>query len=153
MCVCVCVKVAQLCPTLCDPMDYTVHGILQARIIEWLAFPFSRGSFQPRDKTQISRIAWILLLCFTINEGNFLSSRPHKVWPARKRPILPPVRFTHEPDTSLFSGRLCKICLDKVSLSSLKVSGHIWLHEPHSLIWYLIYSIKYSSRIWMLIAV
>ena len=43
------VKVAQLCLTLCDPMEYTVHGILQARILEWLAFPFSRGSYQPRD--------------------------------------------------------------------------------------------------------
>ena len=38
------VKVAQLCPTLCDPMAYTVHGILQARILEWVAFLFSRGS-------------------------------------------------------------------------------------------------------------
>ena len=38
------VKVAQSCPTLCDPMDYTVCGILQARILEWVAFPFSRGS-------------------------------------------------------------------------------------------------------------
>ena len=37
------VKVAQLCPTLCDPMDYTIHGVLQARILEWVAFPFSRG--------------------------------------------------------------------------------------------------------------
>ena len=35
------VKVAQLCPTLCDPMDYTVHGILQARILEWVAFPWT----------------------------------------------------------------------------------------------------------------
>ena len=38
------VKVAQLCPTFCDPMDFIVHGILQARILEWVAFPFSRGS-------------------------------------------------------------------------------------------------------------
>ena len=38
------VKVAQLCLTLCDPMDYRVHGILQARILDWVAFPFSRGS-------------------------------------------------------------------------------------------------------------
>ena len=38
-------------------MDYTVHGILQARILEWVAFPFSRGSSQPRDQTQVSRIA------------------------------------------------------------------------------------------------
>ena len=43
------VKVAQSCLTLCDPMDYTAHGILQARILEWVAFPFSRGSSQPRD--------------------------------------------------------------------------------------------------------
>ena len=43
--------------TLCDPMDYTVHGILQARILEWVAFPFSRLSSQPRDQTQVSRIA------------------------------------------------------------------------------------------------
>ena len=51
------VKVFQLCPTLCNPMDCTVTGILQARILEWVAFPFSRGSSQPRDGTQVSRIA------------------------------------------------------------------------------------------------
>ena len=51
------VKVAQSCLTLCDPMDYTVHGILQARILEWVAFPFSRGSSQPRDWTQVSSTA------------------------------------------------------------------------------------------------
>ena len=42
---------------VCDPMDYTVHGILQARILESVAFPFSRGSLQPRDRTQVSCIA------------------------------------------------------------------------------------------------
>ena len=51
------VKVAQSCLTLYDPMDYTIHGILQARILEWVAFPFSRGSSQPRDRTQVSHIA------------------------------------------------------------------------------------------------
>ena len=51
------VQVAQLCPTLCDPVDYTLHGILQARILRWVAFPFSRGSSQPQDRTQVSRIA------------------------------------------------------------------------------------------------
>ena len=50
------VKVAQSCPTLCDPMVYIVHGILQARILEWVAFPFSRGSSQPRDRTQVSAL-------------------------------------------------------------------------------------------------
>ena len=47
-------KVAQSCLPLCDPTDYTVHGILQARILEWVAFPFSRGSSQLRDWTQVS---------------------------------------------------------------------------------------------------
>ena len=37
----------------CDPMDYTVHGIVQARILEWVAFPFSRGSSQPKAQTQV----------------------------------------------------------------------------------------------------
>ena len=49
------VKVTQPCPTLCDP--YTVHGILQAQILEWVAFPFSKVSSQPRDGTQVFCIA------------------------------------------------------------------------------------------------
>ena len=53
------VKVAQSCLSLCDHMDYTytVHGILQARILEWVDAPFSRGSSQPRDRTQVFCIA------------------------------------------------------------------------------------------------
>ena len=51
------VKIIQLYPTLCDPMDYTVHGILQARILEWVALPFSRGCSRPRNRTQVSCIA------------------------------------------------------------------------------------------------
>ena len=51
------VKVSQSWLTLCNPMDYTVHATLQARILEWVVFPFSRGSSQPRDWTQDSRIA------------------------------------------------------------------------------------------------
>ena len=49
-------KVAQSCPTRCDHMDYTVHGILQARILECVAFPFFRGSSQPSDWTQVSTL-------------------------------------------------------------------------------------------------
>ena len=51
------VKVAQSCLSLSDPMDCTVYGILQARMLEWVAVPFSRGSSQPRDWTQVSHIA------------------------------------------------------------------------------------------------
>ena len=51
----------QTCPTLCDPVDCSppgssIHGILQARILQWVAIPFSRGSSWPRDQTQVSRI-------------------------------------------------------------------------------------------------
>ena len=49
------VNVAQSC--LRDPTDYTVHGLLQARTLEWEAVPFSRESSPPRDRTQLSRIA------------------------------------------------------------------------------------------------
>ena len=50
-------KVAQSCPTLGDPMDHTFHGLLQVRILEWVAIPFYRGSSQPRDPTQVSHTA------------------------------------------------------------------------------------------------
>ena len=50
-------KVFQSCLTLCDPMNYRVRGILQARILEWVAFLFSQGSSQARDQTQVSHIA------------------------------------------------------------------------------------------------
>ena len=49
-------KGAQLCLTFCDPIDETVYGILQARILEWLAFPFSRGPSKPRDQIQVSAL-------------------------------------------------------------------------------------------------
>ena len=51
------VEIAQLCLTLSNPMGYTVPGILQARILEWVAFPFSKGSSKPRNQTGVSCIA------------------------------------------------------------------------------------------------
>ena len=58
----VCMLVAQSCLTFCDPMDcspsgFSVHGLLQARILEWVVIPFSTGSSQPRDQTWVSCIA------------------------------------------------------------------------------------------------
>ena len=54
---------AQLCPTLCHPMDYrpgsSVHGIFPARILEWFAFSYSRGSSPPRDGTCVSCVSCI----------------------------------------------------------------------------------------------
>ena len=50
-------------------MDYTVHEILQARILEWVAFPFSKGSSQPRDQTQVSCIAGEFFTSWTTKEA------------------------------------------------------------------------------------
>ena len=76
------VKVTESCLTLCNPMDYTVHGILQARIPEWVAFPFSRGSSRPRNRTGVSHIAggfftnWAIREALTISRSllKFMSS-------------------------------------------------------------------------------
>ena len=70
---CVCAQLLHLCPTLWDPMDCSppgssVHGILQARILEWIAMPSSRGPSQPRDRTQLS--------CLT---DSLLAESPRKV--------------------------------------------------------------------------
>ena len=63
------VKVSQLCPTLCNSMDHTVNVILQARILEWVAFPFFRGYSQPRDQTQVSHIARRFLTSWATGEA------------------------------------------------------------------------------------
>ena len=61
---CMRAKLLQVCPTFCDPMDCSppvssVHGILQARILEWVVMPFSRGSSQPRDQICVSNVSCI----------------------------------------------------------------------------------------------
>jgi len=57
-------EVTQSCPTLCNPMDCSlphssIHGIFQARVLEWVAISFSRGSSQPRDRTHVQTSTWI----------------------------------------------------------------------------------------------
>ena len=73
------VKVTQLCPTLCNSMDYTVHETLQARIPEPVAIPFSGESSQPRDWTQVSYIA-----------GGFFTS-----WATREAQDFMPTAITY----------------------------------------------------------
>ena len=70
------VKVAQSCPTLCDPMDCIVHvWIIQAIILEWVAFPFSRGSSQPRGQSQVSHIAGGFFTSWAIREALLYGNR------------------------------------------------------------------------------
>ena len=70
--VCMCAKSFQLCPTLCDPMDCisagsSVHGILQARILEWIAMSHPRASSQPRDQSCISYMSCVYFNNFFFN--------------------------------------------------------------------------------------
>ena len=78
------VKVTQSCLTLCDSTDYTVCGILQARILKWAAFLFSRESSQPRDRTQV------LYIALEFNES--LSNLD-----------VPPQKFAFLPDSPVFT--------------------------------------------------
>ena len=75
-------EVAQLCPTLCDPMGCSlpcssIHGIFQARVLEWAAFSFSRGSSWPRDRTWVSCIVG---RCFTVWATREVSIGPCSPW-------------------------------------------------------------------------
>ena len=72
-------KVTQLYLTVCNPMNYTVHGILRARILDWVAFPIFRGSSQPRDRTQASHITGRFTKCFTILIVNLASVKMKNV--------------------------------------------------------------------------
>ena len=106
------VKVAQSCLTFYGLMDYTVHGILQARIVEWVAFTFSRGSSQPRDQTRIT--------------GRFFTS-----WATRKaqdfwsgQPVLSPVDL---PDPGVQPGSPAL----QVDSLPIELSGKP-LHKPIS---------------------
>ena len=91
------VKVAESCPTLCDPMDYTVHGILQVRIWEGVAFPFSRGSSQPRDQTLVSHIA-----------GGFFTSSATKEAPKKAKSFVKLPENAHQTKEPWFQQNLQK---------------------------------------------
>ena len=82
-------EVAQSCPTLCDPVDCSppgssIHGILQARILEWVAISFSRGSSQPRDRTHVSRIAGRHVNLWATREG----TRPFRTNTQKRCPFI-----------------------------------------------------------------
>ena len=102
------VKVAQSSPTLFDPMDYTVHGIFQARILEWVAVPFFRGSSYPRDRTQVSYLAGGFFTSWATREA-------HKRWSMAKCPISGSCLWKHCCYQVLFllcmtSGSWYKLC-------------------------------------------
>ena len=110
--ICVC-PVAQSCPTVCDPMDCSppgssVHGIFQARILEWVAIFFSRGSSWPRDPT-----------CFSWIAGRFFTSEP--------RALI--VMFK----SSLSLLNFCLICSNSYWMSGIKITNYNCVFASFSL--------------------
>ena len=107
-CICMCltihkeVKVPQSCPVLCDSMDYTVHGIFQARILEWVAIPFSRGSSQPRGQTQVSHITGRFFTSQATREALVTLELEHLI--ASVRPYRIPAMLERGATVSLDSG-------------------------------------------------
>ena len=99
------VKLAQSCPTLCNPMDYTVHRILQARILEWVAFPSFSGASQPRDQTQVSCIAG--------------GSLPAELKGIKKENRISTTQNTHTLLDSVY--------VPENSVSSVHLVSHVWL--------------------------
>ena len=120
------VKVAQSCPTLCDPMDYTVHGIPQARVLEWVAYPFSSRSSWPRNWTRLSCIAGRFFTNWVIREAplhifSSVQSLSHV------QLFVTPWTVTHQASLSITnSPSLPKL----MSIESVMPSNHLILCRP-----------------------
>ena len=119
------VKITQSCSTLSNFMDYTVHGILQARILEWVTFPFSRGSSQPRDWTQNSCIEGGFFISWTIREA------PHPYTTTGKNIALTIRTFVGKVMSLLFN------MLSNLVIAFLPRSKHLlisWLKSPSAVV-------------------
>ena len=128
------VKVAQSCPTLCNPVDYTVHGILQARMLEWVTFPFSRGSSQLRDRTQVSRIADGFFTSWATREAQVQSSM-RKLW-------MPSVRLQTSSESQV---KATTIIGNNGPTANREPQGsrQIWQHTTETL-----HTSLWTRRIW-----
>ena len=126
-----CVLVAHLCPTLCNimdcsPPDTSVHGILQARILEWVVISFSRGSSQPKDWTWVSCIADRFFTIWATEEALPLCKQAHlrcSTWlplPLGEKPReLPEGRWMNTPSAQHIDSLLHTVacnCRDDVNV-------------------------------------
>ena len=140
------VKVAQSCLTLCEPMDYTVHGIPQARILEWVAFPFSTGSSQPRSQIGTSCTAGGFFTNWATREARkrlvqFSSVQSlSRVWLWL---FVTPWTATHQASLSITNSQ----SLPKpVSIESMMTSNHHILCHPLLLLLSIFPSIEVFSN-------
>ena len=132
------VLVTQSCPTLCDPMDCSppgssVHGILQARIPQWVSISFSEGSSHPRDRSHISCVScigrWILYHCTT-----WLHFYSPQAFPLLFLLFPPPRMLVLQVPTRLTPSSSSHLCLHVTFLVKLLTSTEtaFCLHHPCS---------------------
>ena len=133
--------VSRSCPTLCDSMECSppgssVHGILQARILEWVAMPFSRGSSRPRDHTQVSCIAGRFFtvratreaLCKYVKQIPSCDSEMSRGHP--KLGLKGPKGTSYiRPERAQMPGHLCSVA--DLVISAQRPS-HAWKSQPGS---------------------
>ena len=121
------VKVAQSCLSLCNPMDYTVHGILQTRILNWVAVPFSKGSSQLRDQTQLSWISCRFFTSWASREGYKHFYYPQKHSPhslgSRCLFLLYPRTLLRRRDKKAFLSDPCKEIEEATEWERLEISS------------------------------
>ena len=113
------VKVAQLCLTLCNSVDYRVHGILQARILEWVDLSFSRGSSKPRNQTGVSCIAGKFFTNWAIREA--LSKAKCVLIPQRLCLVLKSTRWGPNSFHHFFLASLLSLCAQLFGLWCFRV--------------------------------
>ena len=116
------------CPALRNPMDYSppassIHGILQARIMEWVAIPFSRGSSQPRDQTQVSHMAGRFFIIWATREA-----LQYKIKSLKKKKGQWRKRVQH-PHPGQDDGRLGPVVKKKNTAGMSEVQVSWWAHS------------------------
>ena len=128
-------------------MGYTVHEILQARILEWVVFPFSRGSSQPRDWTQVSRIAcWFFTSWATREAQEYWSEQPNPSSTDLPDPGIQlgsPALHADSLSTEL-SGKPCNISL-RYCLKLFSIYTQKWVYWIHIILFFIFWgSILFS---------
>ena len=131
-------RVTQSCLILCNPMDYTIHGILQTGILEWVAFPIFRRSSKPRDRTQVCCIAGGFFNSWAAREAYFTTAAAAAAKSLQSCPTLCDPG-DGSPPSSPVPGILQARTLEWVAISfsnawkwkvKVKSLSRVWLSDP-----------------------
>ena len=137
-------KSLQSCPTLCYPMDCSppgpsVHGILQARTLEWAAMPFSRGSSQPRNQTRVSLMPPVLAGGFFTTSATWKASMQYPQREREKRELGSVFRRSEKSSRfwvtkkncrtrGIWQSRWRKVSYQELVFNYLEIEVHSWKH-------------------------